>query len=275
MQPFAPQCTMASAMRLAFAWVVSLSLGCSSGSAPAASAPARRSAQPNAQSGQTATVNSPPPHGLTLHWRGVPLNEARQVVVLMHGFGAPGTDLIGLEAAFGRAGSIAFLFPEAPIDLGRGRAWWQLGDWRARREAGVDLSQEEPPGMAAAAEKIAALLREVEQTVPASRIFIGGFSQGAMLALDVALRSEQSYAGVMVLSGTLVAASRWQREAERHRRVPVLVTHGSRDTMLPIEGGRRLRVLLERAGMRVRWVEFDGPHTIDPLARRAMADFVR
>ncbi|MDH5347777.1 MAG: hypothetical protein OEW13_07710, partial [Nitrospira sp.] len=111
------------------------------------------------------------------------------VVMLLHGFGAPGDDLVPLADVMDAPRETRWLFPEAPlslnIGLGDSRAWWIIDFARiqADREAGRirDLSVEVPQGLALARERFLTFLKELPRQLPInySKTVIGGFSQGA------------------------------------------------------------------------------------------------
>lgn len=106
-------------------------------------------------------------------------------------------------------------------------------------------------------------------TVDPARIAVGGFSDGASYALSLGITNGDLFTHVLAFSpGFMVPAA--QRGAPR-----LFISHGTRDTVLPIEAcSRRIVPQLERAGYAVMYREFDGPHTIpDPIAREAMTWF--
>jgi phospholipase/carboxylesterase len=199
-------------------------------------------------------------------------------VALCHGFGAPGTDLVPLayelaELVPDLAGKVAYLFPEAPLELGgygfEGRAWWMVDVARFQRAVGdpretAAMSTEIPPGMPEASQLLRGCVDEaVRHTgVALSRTLLGGFSQGSMVATDVALRLPSPPAGLCVFSGHLLAEHEWRQLAKNRGPLPVLQTHGKYDPLLPFEGAVALRDLLVEAGLSVEFVPFNGPHTI-------------
>jgi phospholipase/carboxylesterase len=195
------------------------------------------------------------------------------VVILLHGFGAPGDDLVSLWRTLAAPRGTRFVFPEAPLDLGPrymgGRAWWtiDLEDRMRRQAAGErqDLAQV-PDGLAASRAKVLTLLGEVDRTLqPApGKVVLGGFSQGAMLALDVALHSPQPLAGLVLLSGTHIAAGEWASRFEARRGLPIFMSHGRADALLPFAISEGLRDTLVAAGLPVEWVAFQGGHGIPP-----------
>jgi phospholipase/carboxylesterase len=203
------------------------------------------------------------------------------VVILLHGFGAPGDDLVGLARSLDVPAGTRFILPEAPLDAGGGgRAWWPIDRdelLQARRTGQPrDLSQQRPEGLADAR---AAVLRLIEETcrdlqLNLSQIIVGGFSQGAMLALDVALHAPEPPAAVAVLSGAPLAMDDWEPRLAGLEGVPVLVAHGRRDGLLAFEATERLVERLRAAGAAVRWVPFPGGHTIPPRVRQALTDLI-
>jgi phospholipase/carboxylesterase len=126
------------------------------------------------------------------------------------------------------------------------------------------MSAEIPPGMAEASQALQGCLDEAmrHSGVPLSRTVLGGFSQGSMVATDVALRLPSPPAGLCIFSGHLLAEHEWQELAKNRGPLPVLQSHGKYDPLLPIEGALALRDLLIKAGLSVEFVPFNGPHTI-------------
>jgi phospholipase/carboxylesterase len=204
--------------------------------------------------------------------------QAEFCVVLCHGFSAPGTDLVPLAQELAQLNpdfldQIAYLFPEAPLDLGGygfgGRAWWRVDVERFQRAAGnpremAAIREETPPGMPESSQLLRGCLEDFgsQLGIPISRTLLGGFSQGSMVSTDVALRLATPPAALCVFSGHLLCEAEWRQLAENRGPLPVLQTHGRFDPLLPIEGARELRDLLTQAGLPVEFVEFNGPHTI-------------
>lgn len=187
--------------------------------------------------------------------------------VLMHGFGAPGDDLVSLAEAF-EALPVRFVFPAAPLELGGlygdARAWWMLDlaaiEADQRRGVPRDRRNEIPDGLAAARAQMLALLGEIEARGP--RVVLGGFSQGAMMALDLALHRAAPPAGLALMSGTLLAESIWQPRMASLAGVPVMISHGQHDGLLPFAMAELLRDQLAAAGANIDWQPFAGGHEI-------------
>lgn len=200
------------------------------------------------------------------------------VVVLCHGFGAPGADLVPLGPEWissnpELAEKVRFVFPEAPLSLDEfgmigSRAWWHIDMERlaAAIEHGElrDLRGDLPEELPEARRLLMALVEDVkrETGLPASRLVLGGFSQGSILATDVALRLEEPPAALCIFSGTLLCQNEWKALAEKRGNLPVLQSHGRQDMILPFQGALWLRDMLTEAGLNVDFLEFDGEHTI-------------
>ncbi|MEM1418512.1 MAG: hypothetical protein AAGH15_26695, partial [Myxococcota bacterium] len=200
--------------------------------------------------------------------------EGPATLVLLHGYGAPGDDLVPLARRLAAPGWRAVL-PEAPLAIpsSRGRAWWPLGDVRARRAAGEDLTITAPRGLDARARVLGLLGRlEAEGAGP---VVLGGFSQGAMLAMDVAFTSERPLAGLIAWSGTVMRRARWEAGLLRRRALPSLLSHGTGDPLLAHDVSAAWARTLEGAGLDVRWVSFPGGHAIPAPARAAAATLLR
>lgn len=194
---------------------------------------------------------------------------ATTTVVLMHGFGAGGDDLVDLAHVLRPPPSVRFLFPAAPLVLdpdGDSRAWWMIDLARLERAmaAGVadDRSDEIPPGLAPARALISGLVDQLE--AGGGKIVLGGFSQGAMLALDVALHRARPLAGLALMSGTRINGAAWQAGLAQVQGVPTLLSHGKGDPLLPFAVARTLRDQLAGAGADLDWIEFAGGHEIPP-----------
>lgn len=203
--------------------------------------------------------------------------EPAALIVLCHGFGAPGTDLVPIAAEMASLRSeltgVRFAFPEGPLDLA------DIGFWGARAWFHIDLerlttgSVEErmrelqaghPPGMEEARRALARAVESllVHAKLPWSRLVLGGFSQGAMMAIELAMTSEEAPAGLIAWSPTLVNREALQRRAPNRAGLNTLISHGRQDAILPFGATLSLVEVLRTAGLGVRFRPFDGPHTI-------------
>jgi phospholipase/carboxylesterase len=191
-------------------------------------------------------------------------------VVLLHGFGAPGDDLVGLAEMVEAPDGTRWVFPAAPLQppqLVGGRAWWMLDVDRLERSVDSgqprDLSNEVPDGLTEARVQVSALVRRLmEEGVRPEQLILGGFSQGAMLACDLALHLDRPPAALVLLSGAPITLADWGPRFSRLAGVPIFQSHGRSDALLSFPAAERLSGLLEQAGAQVEWVPFSGGHEI-------------
>jgi phospholipase/carboxylesterase len=206
------------------------------------------------------------------------------VWVLMHGYGAPGTDLLPFAGEIPAAPGTRFVFPEAPLTLPyemgvAGRAWWHID----MQELAVamftgrvgDLRKRVPDGLSEANAKVAAMLSGLEKAIGMQRdtLVLGGFSQGAMLACDVVLRSSDPLAALVMMSGSYLAEPEWSARMPSRKGLRVFMSHGRQDPLLPFSLAEALRDALMGAGLDVTWVPFSGGHGVAPEVIDALGEF--
>jgi phospholipase/carboxylesterase len=213
---------------------------------------------------------------------------AQHCVILCHGYGAPGDDLVpvaqALLASFARGNGVRFVLPEAPLALpGLGhaaRAWWEIDVGRIMEQLARGLLREVcnevPTGLPAARRKLLGTIEHVRSrwSLPAERIVLSGFSQGAMLCTDVALRLDEVPAGLCVFSGTLICASQWQALAKRRRGLPVFQCHGTADPLLPYQAATWLHELFTSCSLDATFQSFADGHTIPEAALEGASQFL-
>ena len=210
------------------------------------------------------------------------------VVVLCHGFGAPGGDLVPIAEEWYSANpdfqEVRFVFPAAPLELDPmydARAWWEIDIERVQQlmETGEyrELRNSQPPRLATCREMMERLIQDVcqEYGVNSQQVVVGGFSQGAMLSTDVVIHAEGGLGGLICWSGSLINELQWREKAPQEAKTAVVQSHGESDPILPYSGAEALRDLLEESGYTVQFVTFAGQHAIPPEALQAGADLVR
>ncbi|MEM9190591.1 MAG: dienelactone hydrolase family protein, partial [Myxococcota bacterium] len=162
------------------------------------------------------------------------------------------------------------VLPEAPLERpGGGRAWWEIRLGARPADRGGDA----PPGLAAARRDVIALIETLRRRgvlVPEAT-YLAGFSQGAMLAVDVALEWSDEVAGVAALSGAPVEERRWTERLSRRAPTRVFMSHGRQDPLLAFAAAERLRNRFQGAGSTVEFLPFEGGHTIPRSVVAALA----
>jgi phospholipase/carboxylesterase len=188
----------------------------------------------------------------------------RQLVVLLHGWGADGNDLIGLAPHWARLLPQAeFLSPHAPYphDGGFGRQWYSLGDLSPQGGLRDDVMRAR---VEAVAPIVDAYLDEALEArkLGAEKLALVGFSQGTMVALFVGPRRARGPAAILGYSGRMISGERLAAEAKS--KPAILLIHGEDDEVLPAELSRRAAAHLRQAGFAVEAIFRPGlGHGID------------
>jgi len=200
--------------------------------------------------------------------------KLRNVVVLLHGYGADGNDLLGLADPLGQhLPDTLFLAPDAPepsVMNPMGRQWFPIPY--------LDGSSEEvaAEGLARAAGDLDAWLDAMleEEGVTPSQVVLLGFSQGTMMSLHVAPRRAVALAGVVGFSGRLLAPERLADDARS--KPPVMLLHGDADDVVPFGQLRAAADALTRAGFETFGHVMKGTaHGIAPDGLSAALAFLR
>lgn len=191
--------------------------------------------------------------------------KATELVVLLHGYGADGNDLIGLVPHWQKMlPGAAFVAPHAPDRVPgapAGFQWFPI----ARLDP-----HEMQSGVAVAAPRIGEFLdAELGRLgLPAERLVLAGFSQGAMLALHLGLR--RGVAGIVGFSGLLA-----DPPPAEGPKPPILLTHGSADEVIPVGAMFAAATALGAFGLPVQWHLAPGMgHGIDEMGLSLAGNFL-
>ncbi len=195
----------------------------------------------------------------------------RQLVVLLHGVGADGHDLIGLAPMLARELPHArFVAPDGPqpCDMASyGRQWFSLQDRRpVSMQAGIARSA---PLLDAFLDAELARLR-----LDDASLALVGFSQGTMMSLYLGPRRPRQMACILGFSGALLGAA--TLAADARSRPPVMLIHGDADDVVPVEALFDATAGLQAAEIPVQWIVRPNlPHSIDPEGIAAGGRFLR
>jgi phospholipase/carboxylesterase len=201
-------------------------------------------------------------------------SKADAVVVLLHGYGADGADLLGLADPLSpHLPGVAFHAPDAPersINNPFGFQWFPIPWLDGSTEAQAKES------MGRSITLLNAWLDKVlaDEGLTADRMVVVGFSQGTMMALHVLPRRDEAVAGIIGFSGRLLVPELLATEATV--RPPVLLLHGDQDPMVPFQDMTLAGEALEKAGFAVYGHVMKGTgHGISPDGLSAALSFLR
>ncbi len=185
--------------------------------------------------------------------------SAARVLLLIHGMGADENDLGGLLPYLDPEGRFLTVLPRGPIAAPPGFAWYGM-EAVTSGGGGADSS------FLGAVDALDDLLDEVcaANDKLRSEAIVAGFSQGGALAAALGLRrSERAHpAGVVVMSAYLPDVDGLDLDWEAAASIPVIVQHGTRDPLLPVERGRALAATLVEHDVPVVYSEYPMEHQV-------------
>lgn len=197
--------------------------------------------------------------------------KPKQMVMLLHGLGADGKDLLDLAPLLGnQLPETIFISPDAPFPCDMapyGRQWFSLQEWTPE---GISR------GVQMAAPILKAFITEQleKHDIPASKLALVGFSQGTMMSLYVGPRYKEKMAGVLGYSGALVGEEGLAALAVH--KIPVHLIHGMADTVVPVMAYYHAKDRLIGAGFTVTGYAAPGlMHGIDPQGIKSGAEFLQ
>lgn len=200
-----------------------------------------------------------------LHTVHVPAGDGPfPTVIALHGWGASAHDLFGL-APFFLGGEALTICPQGsvtvPIAPGyEGYGWFPI----------TGGGPPDPREFARAAGQLRGFIDAALERYPIDRrkVVLVGFSQGGVMAYELALRDPTRYVGLAALSAWLPEALVSVTKLPEHEGFPTLVVHGTEDPMIPVDRGRESRDRLRRLGVALSYREFEMGHEIRPEALR-------
>jgi len=196
--------------------------------------------------------------------------ESYPTVVAMHGRGANELDLLPLIQEL-RIDNLLVISARAPrpfeLGLGGAFAWYQLSnDWVPH-----------PGSFLASLGALQQFLRESESGYPVDpkRLFLLGFSQGTVMAYAAALLNPSSIRGIIALSGYIPTKSGLALKLNNLSKLPVFISHGAFDDVIPVQLGQEAAELLKRAGADVVYREYPMGHQVSEETLHDLAVWMR
>jgi phospholipase/carboxylesterase len=195
----------------------------------------------------------------------------QSIVLLLHGYGSNGQDLISLAPYWApQLPDTIFISVDAPFpcEVGFGFQWWSLQNW---------MPQAMKDGAMVAAHKLNPFIDDLLKkfNVPASKLALVGFSQGTMMSLFTAPRRPEPVAGILGYSGALIGGEDLIG-SENISKCPVHLIHGDFDPVVPVAAWHHATATLKQAGFDVTGSVTNGlPHSIDEQGIRNGGEFLR
>ena len=175
------------------------------------------------------------------------------LVIVLHGLGDSIEGYRFLPQFLGIP-DIAYLLVNAPDTYVTGYSWFDL-DWGEGPEPGIMRSR----GL------LFQLLGDLNK-MGWDRLALFGFSQGALLTLDVATRYSLPLNAIIAISGYAHSLEKFPQElAPAATAQKIFASHGRQDPLLPIQRTRQQIEVLQGMGLNIVWKEYDKDHTIEPV----------
>ena len=184
----------------------------------------------------------------------------KPLVIFMHGYGSSELDLYALYT--GLPADYTYLSVRAPITLAPGRFQWfrQTSDERDYNGETADLAQ--------STRTLGSFIDQAANKYrpPAGKIYLVGFSQGAMMSYELALRSPGKVGGIAALSGKILPVLRNELKATQgFGELAVFIGHGTADQRIPLAGAIQADEFLKQHGLQAVMRTYPGlPHSISP-----------
>jgi phospholipase/carboxylesterase len=179
-------------------------------------------------------------------------------LVLLHGVGSNEKDLLGLASALDDRFFVASV--RAPIVMGPTSFGWYHVEFTPG--GGYIINEAEA---VASRGLVLQFVRELKESysIDPNRVYVMGFSQGCILSLGAALKEPRSFAGVVGMSGRLLdSLLEDTAPASDLKGLPIMVVHGTQDTVIPVEHGRAIRELLSRLPVELTYREYRTAHNV-------------
>lgn len=209
-------------------------------------------------------------HYVFLEPRRVEDGKKPPLLILLHGIGSHEEDLFSFahyadERFFVASARAPFALPYG------GYGWFEL--FFAPQGMSANFEQAEQSRQL--------LLKFIDELVEkhdvdAGRVFLCGFSQGAIMSFAVALTAPEKLAGVVAMSGRAISEFLpFEPDAEKLRDFPFLVVHGTLDPVLPIENGRASKEYLEKLPVKLDYREYRMAHQVSEESLRDVINWLR
>lgn len=202
-------------------------------------------------------------------------NDPPLTLVLFHGYGADAYDLGSLAEIIPGATKFHWIFPQGPLEVPigpgwTGRAWWPIDINKLSQTR--DISEEIPVGIESLRKKIFDMILSLKK--PWGQIILGGFSQGGMLALDIAMHAPEKPKALVLLSTSVINKKYLQGLGLKLEGVPVYQSHGQSDPVIDIKNAQRLESFLQEQKTIGSLRVFPGGHEIPMQVLQKLGSFL-
>jgi len=188
-----------------------------------------------------------------------PAGDPEGLLLLHHGRGTDGHDLIGLAGILDPEHRLHVIAPGGPLRLPGwpGRHWYTV----------PRVGHPDPETFDASRRALAAFHDQTWERIGLGpeHTVLGGFSMGAVMSYALGLAADRPVpAGILAFSGFIPTVAGWEPSLADRTALPVLIAHGRNDNVIAVDFARAARDLLAGAGLAVDYHESDAGHQIEP-----------
>lgn len=178
--------------------------------------------------------------------------DPRPLVIFLHGYGSNEADLIGMK--FQLPVQYNYLSVQAPLALGEGRFQWF-------RKKGEGAYNGETDDLKASGQKLRDFVAQAAKKYHAApdKVYLIGFSQGAMMAYEVGLRPPVAVGGIAALSGRLLPVLKSElKTGQQPLPLNIFIGHGTADDRVPYHDGTEAKALLQQLDYKPQFHAYPG-----------------
>jgi phospholipase/carboxylesterase len=192
-------------------------------------------------------------------------------IIWLHGLGADGEDFVPIVEEINLPVAVRYIFPHAPkrpVTMNGGfvmRAWYDISESDLSTKLGTNSAiKQDAAGIRESQEEIEKFIAQEQQRgITPSHIFLAGFSQGGVIALQAGLRCKERLGGILALSTYLALAETIPDEASlAAKETPIFMAHGRNDPVVPHVLGYSSKENLLQNGFHVDWHEYAMQHSV-------------
>jgi phospholipase/carboxylesterase len=195
--------------------------------------------------------------------------EKSPLLLLLHGYGSNEQDLMSFAPYLDQRFFIASARAPFTTDFG-GYAWFQIR--YSPRGMEIDHKQAETSQA-----QLFKFIDEIvaEHNINPQKVYLGGFSQGAIMTYSLVLSEPEKFAGAVPMSGVLAPQFLENRASdERLKDFPIFVSHGIYDAVLPIKAGRNAKAELEKLPVKLDYKEYAIAHSVSDESLRDVVSWL-
>jgi phospholipase/carboxylesterase len=191
----------------------------------------------------------------------------KKAIILLHGVGSNESDLFSFADKLPR--DFYVIAPRAQFSLGAGRYAWYNVDFSTGQPV-FDKAQE-----ISSREVIRKFIAQVKQKYQVDEVYLGGFSQGAIMSFSVGLTNPKEVKGIISLSGRLLVEIRPTIiKNDDVQQLKVFLAHGVLDNTLRVQFAREAKLYLDNLGVQLSYHEYDMGHQINEVELKDLNDWL-